>query len=958
MPVDLKPAPRGRRQSFSVAMRMARRDIRRHRGRSLLIVLLIMLPVAGMTGAVTLVQSSMETPAERVEHQLGQAQARYQKFMSGNETFVQDPLNETITASNNGQWDPDFVGADPGDVLPAGFSVLTESAFDVSVEHGQSDVPVMGSEVDALNPAFTGKFSLLRGRAPSAAGEALVSPGLLDRFGLVLGGKLTTSEGTFTAVGTVRDAGLSDRNSVLYLLPGQVDRETVEEAALQPVSPRGGVLYYLTGPRPITWDQIREANAVGVAVLSRHVALNPPPMNQRSVDGSPPKYEPYVPFSTYLTAGYIGALALLEVGLLAGAAFAVGAKRQVRELALLAASGAEAPTVKAVVTAAGLWLGGLAVACGAALGLAGAAGVVFVARAIGSARLPGFHTDSLLTAGAMAMGLLACMLSAYAPARQVSRQAALGALKSGRAPSHFPKRGAITGAIILVVSAGLMLAGALYAMSTDHPDVLAGRATVISAFLISGGVLAVVALLLLTGPAIFLMARRSGGFPLAVRMACRDASRNLGRTVPAVAAVLAAVTLASAGMIAAASMQASMMQSYGSYVLENQAELSLPINDAVLPGPVDGDRNAELITSALARVTDSIAWTEALTHPVPPGECLYDPVKEEKQESEETAATDTISASCLSYSLAVPEGNECIFTEGNRVRYPGDWRCRGSMMPHPSRGPTALLVGGATDIRATFGVDASEEAIGMLEAGGIVVTNPVFVRDGSVVLQTDEMRRNVEPSEGIDDVRISARQLPAVLLEPRANISLFGVVSPATAERLGIQLVTSKLRVQFKDYPSDEDKEAISNELVSLYGHPNGFFVQGKNAEGSPLTWAIVGLAALITLSAAGVTTGLSLADARTDHMTLAGVGASPGLRKALAGSQALLTVGVGTILGCVAGVVPMLLILYSSEMKPYAAVPWLQLAALLVVVPLTAAALAWLFTRARLPMSRRAVGT
>jgi putative ABC transport system permease protein len=40
------------------------------------------------------------------------------------------------------------------------------------------------------------------------------------------------------------------------------------------------------------------------------------------------------------------------------------------------------------------------------------------------------------------------------------------------------------------------------------------------------------------------------------------------------------------------------------------------------------------------------------------------------------------------------------------------------------------------------------------------------------------------------------------------------------------------------------------------------------------------------------------------------------------------------------------------------AVVPWLQLVALLVAVPLTAAGLAWLFTRAKLPVARREVGT
>ena len=100
------------------------------------------------------------------------------------------------------------------------------------------------------------------------------------------------------------------------------------------------------------------------------------------------------------------------------------------------------------------------------------------------------------------------------------------------------------------------------------------------------------------------------------------------------------------------------------------------------------------------------------------------------------------------------------------------------------------------------------------------------------------------------------------------------------------------------------------------------------------------------------------MADSRKDHVTLAGVGAAPRLRKALAGSQALMTAGLGTVLGSISGVIPALLLVTATGMARTAVVPWLQLVALLVAVPLTGGALAWLFTRAKLPVSRREVGT
>lgn len=955
MALGLKPVPGGRRHSFRVAMRMARRDIRRHKGRSLLIILLIMLPVAGMTGAATLFQSMQEAPGERVQAQLGNTQARFRSMHAVNSVMVQDPLEETIVASNSQDVDPDFKPADPKDVLPAGYTVLTDSAVELTTRVGAADVPLLGRVVDALNPAFAGKYKLLEGRAPRSAEEALVSPGLLDRFSLELGEDLTTSAGTFTAVGTLRDASSSDRNSVLFLNPAQV-----KEGALPTASPRGDrTVYYLAGPEPVTWAQVREANTVGVAVLSRTVALNPPPMDQRSVDGSPPAYQPTPPYAIYLTGGLVGALALLEVGLLAGAAFSVGAKRQVRELALLAASGAETSTVRAVVTAAGVWLGTVAVAAGGALGLAGAAGVVFWIRHLGSVRFPGFHPDVLLTATAMLMGLGACILAALAPARQVSRQAALGALKSGRAPAVSGKWPNRAGAGMLLLAAVLLFSGNAFADVPDDPDLLSDRMPLISSLVIAGAVLAVTGLVLVTGTTVALLTRRIGRLPLPLRMAARDSARNSSRTVPAVAAVLAAATLASAAMVLAASQEAGMRETHSWSALQNQAIVPLsaqgPLQaDGTVPEPLSVDPSK--LARALADTVDTVSWTQVLNSPAIEN-CDMRPG------AEPTGPPVTATSSCLQYALSVPDGNECALSEGQRVKNPDDWRCQGSMRPYNNQGAAgSLVIGGEDEVRAMLGTAPSAEAMAVLNNGGMVVTNQAFVQGGRVVLEGADVRRPIESSgrlfAGYETV--TTTELPAAVVVPEVPVPYYGVISPDTAESVGMRTGQSSLLVQFNALPGTAEMDRIAATLAGFYGNPGvGFYPeQGTDRDSSWIIWTIVGISALITLSAAGITTGLSLADSRSDHMTLAGVGAAPRLRKALAGAQALMTAALGSALGCLAGVVPAIVIANATGMAASAVVPWMQLLALLLAVPLTGAALAWMFTRARLPMSRRAVGT
>jgi putative ABC transport system permease protein len=114
-----------------------------------------------------------------------------------------------------------------------------------------------------------------------------------------------------------------------------------------------------------------------------------------------------------------------------------------------------------------------------------------------------------------------------------------------------------------------------------------------------------------------------------------------------------------------------------------------------------------------------------------------------------------------------------------------------------------------------------------------------------------------------------------------------------------------------------------------------------------------LGGAALITLLATGVATGLSQADARPDHATLSAVGASPRVRRTLAGAQSWTLALLGTLLGVVAGFVPGVALLWARPGFDVV-IPWRTLGLTLAVVPLLAGLGALLLTRSRLPLDRR----
>jgi putative ABC transport system permease protein len=955
MTLDVSPVPHGRWHSFRLALRMARRDISRHRGRSLLIVLLILLPVAGMTGAAALAQSMQETPAERVQYQLGTTQARFRSLPASNAETVQDPVQETATTTRNFTVDPGFKPRNPRDAIPAGYEVLTETQLTLTVRAGasgggSSDVAVMAKAVDALNPAFTGKYSLLAGRPAAADGEIMASPGALERFRIRLGDRITTADGTFAVVGTLRDATYSDGNPILFLKPGQAVMGTMPV----PGNPIGETMYYLVGPTPVTWDQIRELNRSGIAVLSRAVALDPAVPSGASTRAGP------LPGAGYIAGGLISALALLEVGLLAGAAFAVGAKRQVRELALLAASGAETPTVRAVVTAAGLWLGTIAVVAGGLLGAGAAAAVVAIARHLGSVRFPGFHLDILPSIAAMGMGLLACFLAAVVPARQVARQAVLGALKSGRAPAVSGPWAGRLGVGLLVLAVISLAAGRT--LGVGDLDAVAARTPLVAALMTAGAVLAVAALVLLTGTFVKILTARIAWLPLPLRMAARDSARNRGRTVPAVAAVLAAATLASAAMVLSASQTEEAKHSHMWTAQENQVALPLETVPVQPPGmhPAPAIEPAA-VASALQRELSTVQWTQVLRGPVL-SKCNL------QATAGASVPAQTDGMDCRQYRLAVPAGHECPATPQGRVLDGQDWRCNGSMLPAGGAGQLPpVVVGGVDELRALLGREPSPAAVEALNGGGMVVSNPVFEKQGKTTLQSYDVRHPVSgtssapgPGAAVGYKPLDSRELPAVVDAPDVPVPFYGVMSPGTASALGIHVGNSVLLAQLSAYPDAPEQDRASAALAHVYGiQALGFYVErGADRSGSELLWLIVGTSALVTLSAAGITTGLALADSRADHMTLAGVGAPPRLRKALAAAQSLMTASLGTSLGVAAGVVPAVLIIGATRMYAASVVPWLPVLALLVAVPLTGSVLAWVFTRARLPVSRRSPGT
>ncbi|MEV0610223.1 FtsX-like permease family protein [Polymorphospora rubra] len=219
----------------------------------------------------------------------------------------------------------------------------------------------------------------------------------------------------------------------------------------------------------------------------------------------------------------------LQIMLLAGAAFAVGARRQRRELAMIAAVGANRRQVSRIVLAYGVMLGAIAGLFGVALGI-----VVFRFSRSGIERLVNHPLADgpppVLSLLFVAIVAVAVGLGATAgPARSVSRQSIKQTLIGREADS------VRSGRRLFRIGAAVALIGAFAAAYAASPQVGDARLAA------GGAVLVLLGLAALAPFAVEMLERFARPAPLTLRLALRHASRYQFRTAAAVAAVCAAV---------------------------------------------------------------------------------------------------------------------------------------------------------------------------------------------------------------------------------------------------------------------------------------------------------------------------------------------------------------------------------------------------------------------------------
>ncbi len=1051
---DVGPRPGATAGSRRAAARMAARDLRRHPWRTLLILLLVGLPVFALSfGSILMASTALPTDAEQHQRQLWGFDGYLTEDDGWGGEGLQSPTEPGFRLdaeeAAEGVYGPavDVTALDEAardwsvcpatectleQALPAGTEAthVTTATTELEVPGTTVSVQVVVADVGLEQLQGPGhRFQLLDGALPGA-GQALVSPGLVreleaagrraesrglepgptDRLDLQLPGGDTAE---LTVSGTQLDRNEQWVSAVELFMPLQDESSTVFLPAGSEVAEafaaEGQDTAYLTGDVPDEYAAYRAYNQAGFTVLFAPVMADPGPIGEAfgAVWSSDAAWMVFIPLV------FIGVLALAETGLLAGAAFAVGARQQRRATALLSVTGAEPSTLRQTMMFAGLWCGLAGALGGALLGVGAGLGVVGAAEARHVA-VYGPHVPWWIVGLAAVLGLACAVVAAWIPARAVARQDAWGAIKGASGERRPVSRGVLVAGLVLVaLGAVLSVAATLYGMSLPTLGELYEATTWLPVLLVGSALMLLVGVLLLVPGIVAGVAHLAGRLPVALRIAARDAHRNRSRTVPVAAAVVAATAVGAAVLTSMALGEyASSGTAGGSYFrhgsptpdtgylgVQDPAEVERWLAREAFYDPDGEVPTADEMGLYTGGVSGAVVELRQLAG-VPGAPQV---VEHWEMSVPQPSCEIGMSADCFELAPLYPESSAChvpipagatleareealMASKLEMSRADGiacgvdAWSTGGAPFPdalsnllvvdplRPETLPTPLL-----------GRDG--ELVEAVQSGRAVVFDEEYVDEagrltlGEFTMDVDrvpglslgerdrewldEMATRDDPMAGI--MGFSAFNGSNPMWEPERSVTLDAVVAPELEgdEPIAVIPVSALTGMDHRmvldgmlarfDDPLTGDQLTLTNDILSA----ENLWMSGLADTGGyrdSVLWLVAGLMALLVTTVAGMTTGLALADARRDQAVLSSIGANPGTRRSMAAAQTFTGALTGTVLGVPVGAVAVIGI---GALTYFSGewIPWVQLLVVVLGVPVLAAALTWLVVPGRLPV-------
>ncbi|RYC11494.1 ABC transporter permease [Nocardioides zhouii] len=873
------------------ALLIAWRDALRHKGRSVLVLVMISLPVLAVSAAAVVIKTGEVSGIEGAERRLGAADARI--LTEGRGRIVQAP------DVSNGEWS--FIGEadydnpatedDVRGVLGADTRLLPITSGWSRARLGDRVIDFSTTGVDLSDPLTRGLFDLETGHLPQAPGEVVVNDAMITK-GFAVGDELEVGGTTLTITGGGRDATDRTQPIVIGSVEDLVDESTNRREWLVDA---GG---------PVSWSTVQELNEIGGVVTSRAVLADPPDVASMAEQMGYDTGQDEI----FAIVALIVVMALIEVVLLAGPAFAVGARRHARTLALIAASGGTPAQSRRVILGSGVVLGLVASGIGLVLGIvAGWALLPLVQRFNGEWFGP-FELPWLYLLAIVAFGLLSALLASAVPAWLASRQDVVAVL-AGRRGDRSPRASTpVVGLVLLGVGIAASAYGAVTSDSGNGALWIAGSAVV-----------SVLGMILVVPVVVSAVARVSGRLPLTARYAARDAARHRTRTVPAVAAVAATV----AGVVALGIANAS-----------------------------DERQNEMTYTPQAQMGAGFISWGPDLL----PGEELADAATTwTRLEEVARAAAPGVEVTAVQGLNDVYDPNGYTTTFIEPARGMQDTCCLSVY------GPTVTVADSAADLGIT---GATAEVVDRtLAAGRAIVFTGSLDGETEATVRRETWRPNSDESD-VETTPGVAAQLVRWDPADSSPAPTSAILPTALADELGLDVTTVSLRLT-----GDLDEASETRIREDVRGAVDGTYLYVERGYERPDEAVIIllvlgALGGVLMLGGTLTATFLALSDAKPDLATLSAVGAAPRARRRVAAAYALVIGVVGAILGAGVGFIPGIAISRpltagsgsnsAAPDGPFLAIPWLLIITIVVALPLLTAAVVGLTARSRLPLVAR----
>jgi hypothetical protein len=585
-----------RRAALAVAFKNARRN----KKRTFYLVALIGVPVLVAVMTSAFIRSGYISPEEQATSDFGSANVKIEQWW--HDERVSDWTRETIS-----ELDPDA-------------SVLS------FVNDHRSFGPRLNgrlSDIDLNDPLSEGILTLTRGRAPEAVGEVVLTEHLASELDLVVGDIATLElrigeEAAYEVVGLAshpylwrlaevvvapEEMGIiTDGRDVGEILLIRTDQDAEFTAELYARWEADRYAFY---PQGVEWPMPRDLNDVVPEIYyaemtDEQLAETRSIMEEEGVQaaadfvyglfpngveiGLPDVYAETrsdrlsqvvdITQSPSVVGTAVAAVILAEVAFIAGAAFATGTRRRLREIGLMGANGADISQMKTSLIGEGLVAGIAAGVSAAGVGL----GLLALGRPLlqqfVDRRIDAFPLTVIDLVGPILVAVIACVIAAWLPAKTASHVPTLTALQ-GRMPVGEPKRWIIPVGVGLTGFGTLLLAVGLGTASDTG-----------SAVALLGAVLMIGGAALLAGPIVAWVSKHSERFPITSRIVLRDSGRQRGRAAAAVSATMVILMAPVAGLAGLAGNEAS------------QAIYGLPGGDPqiLIEGHYDEDYNLSALT--------------------------------------------------------------------------------------------------------------------------------------------------------------------------------------------------------------------------------------------------------------------------------------------------------------------------------------------------------------------------